>query len=159
MKQVFLFLLLTLCVNLFTNAQDAPAAELPKFEPGKDSAIIVIYRGGQFAGAAANWAMFLNGTKMCKLSNNKYMYLKVAPGKHTISSKIGGVEVFKKETTIDIDATAGNTYYIACTIKQSIMRARLELTEVTKSTADKQMAKLSLDNCQAGIDDKEQPAQ
>lgn len=115
-------------------------------------ATIYIYRGGQFTGAAANWALFVDGKKICKLSNNKFIKVTVPAGKHLITSKIGGVELFKKETAIEIEAEAGKSYYVACTVKQSIMRARMEFMEVTKSTADKQMEGMSLDNCQESID-------
>lgn len=117
-----------------------------------EMATIYIYRGGQFTGAAANWALFVDGKKICKLSNNKFIKVTVPAGKRVITSKIGGVEVFKKETLIEIEAEAGKSYYVACTVKQSIMRARMEFMEVTKSTADKQMEGMSLDNCQENID-------
>ncbi|MGZ8557078.1 MAG: DUF2846 domain-containing protein [Chitinophagaceae bacterium] len=107
-----------------------------------------VYRVGQFSGAAANWAVFLDDEKKCKLSNNKYMLLAVTPGKHKISAKVGGASLLKKETEVEIDAEAGGSYYIACNVKQSITRARLELIEVTKGTANKQMEKMSLDKCQ-----------
>ena len=121
--------------------------------PG-DSTYIYIYRTGQFNGAAANWAIFVDGQKMCKLSNNRFMRLAVAPGKHTISAKIGGAQLFKKETDVEIEAETGGSYYVACNIKQSITRARLEMLEVTKSTANKQMEGMALDNCQEKIDGK-----
>ena len=116
--------------------------------PVADQATIYIYRTGQFMGSTANWAMFVDEKKICKLSNNKYIKVMVDKGKHTISSKQGGVSIMKKEMEIEIDAEPGKSYYIACNVKTSITRARLEMLEVTKSTADKQMEKLSLDNCQ-----------
>ena len=117
-----------------------------------ETATIYVYRGGQAMGAAANWSVFVDEKKLCKLSNNKFMKIEVAPGKHVVTAKIGGVELFKKETEVEIDAEAGKTYYIACNVKSSVMRARLEMLEVTKSTGEKQMVKMTLDNCQEGID-------
>ena len=113
-----------------------------------DTTYIYVYRVGQLSGAAANWAVFLDEEKKCKLSNNKYMRLVVTPGKHKISAKVGGAALLKKETEVEIEAEAGGSYYIACNVKQSITRARLELIEVTKGTANKQMEKMSLDKCQ-----------
>ena len=118
-----------------------------------DEATIYVYRAGQLTGAGNNWAMYLDGKKICKLSNNKFMKLTVSKGKHSITSQIGGVGLFKKETEIEIDAEAGGSYYVACNIKQSITRSRLEMLEVTKSTAEKQMKDMSLDNCQESIDE------
>ncbi|HZH96136.1 MAG TPA: DUF2846 domain-containing protein [Flavisolibacter sp.] len=117
-----------------------------------EKATIYVYRGGQLSGALSNWALFVNEKKMCKLSNNKFMKLEVEPGKHLISAKVGGVQILKKETEIEIDAEGGKSYYIACNVKTSITRQRMELMEVTKSTADKQMQKMSLDNCQESVD-------
>ena len=118
-----------------------------------DEATIYIYRTGQFTGAGSNWAMYLDGKKICKLSNNKFIKLTVAKGKHSITSQVGGVGLFKKETEIEIEAEGGGNYYVACNIKQSITRARLEMLEVTKSTAEKQMKNMALDNCQEAIDE------
>ncbi len=120
--------------------------------PDGDTTYIYIYRVGQWGAAGANWAVFLDDEKKCKLSNNKYMRLTVTPGKHTISTKVGGAGLFKKETEIEIDAEAGGTYYVACNVKQSITRVRMEMVEVTKNSAAKQMEKMKLDNCQESLD-------
>jgi hypothetical protein len=126
-------------------------AAKPKDEP--KTATIYIYRTGQFMAAGNNWSMFVDDKKVCKLSNNKYMQITVPVGKHSISAKVGGVQMFKKETVIDIDAEAGGTYYIACNVKSSITRARLEMLEVTKSTAEKQLKDMKVDNCQEEIEE------
>ena len=123
--------------------------------PGDEDAVIYIYRVGQFSGAGANWAMFVDEQKICKLSNNKFMKVTVKPGKHTISSRVGGVGVFKKETELEVETEAGGEYYVACNIKQSFTRVRLEMIEVTKGTGKKQMEKMTLDNCQEDIDKKD----
>ena len=44
----------------------------------------------------------------------------------------------------EIDAEAGKSYVVGCNVKQSLTRARQEMTEVTKSSADKQMEKMTL---------------
>jgi hypothetical protein len=143
MRKVLLVIILFTYLSIDTKANETL--------PG-DSAIIYIYRGGQAGGAGANWAMFVDETKLCKLSNNKFIRVVVAPGKHNISAKLGGVSILKKETELEVDAEAGGEYYVACNIKQSITRARLEMMEVTKGTGKKQMEKLTLDKCQGDID-------
>ena len=117
-------------------------------KPVEDSAFIYIYRAGQFSGSLSNWAMFVDDKRICKLSNGKFIKVYVTPGKHKVSAKIGGVDLFKKETEVEIEVEAGGTYYVACNIKQSITRARLEMIEVTKSTGQKQMEKMTVDKCQ-----------
>jgi len=128
---------------------------LKQTTPAEDMATVYIYRVGQFGAAAANWSIWTDDTKICKLSNNKFIKHQVKPGKHVYNAKVGGIGILKKETGIEIEAEAGKSYYIACNVKQSITRTRLELVEVTKSSADKQMAKMTIDNCREGIDEKE----
>jgi hypothetical protein len=123
-------------------------------KPKAATATIYIYRTGSWSGAANNWAMFVDGEKVCKLSNNRFIKVEVPAGKHRVSSKIGGIEVLKKETELEIDAEAGKSYFVACNVKQSLTRARLEMTEVTKSSADKQMEKMTLDKCQEESESK-----
>lgn len=142
MRKIFILVLLAL------NVKGLQAQDTAK------TATIYIYRGGQFTGALSNWALFVDGNKICKLSNNKFITVKVQPGKRVITSKIGGVDLSKKETMIELETEAGKAYYVACTVKQSITRARMEFMEVTKSTADKQMQGMTLDNCQEDIDKK-----
>ena len=140
MRKLICYVLLFACFSFTT----APK----KTQSLTEEATIYIYRTGQWMGSTANWSMFVDEKKICKLSNNKYIKVTVPQGKHTISSKQGGVAMMKKEMEIEIDAEAGKSYYISCNVKTSFTRARLEMLEVTKSTADKQMEKLTLDNCQ-----------
>lgn len=118
--------------------------------PADDTATLYIYRGGQFMGAMANYAVYINGQKICKLSNERYIEYHAKPGTLSIMAKNGGVEVFKKETGLELPVEAGRKYYVRGDIKASITRARMELSEVTENTAKRDMAKLTVDNCQEG---------
>jgi hypothetical protein len=151
MKKIFLLLMVVIPAITYAQSTDSTAVK-------SDKASIYIYRGGQFSGALSNWAIFLDGKKICKISNGKYLKVEVAPGKHEIEAKIGGITVMKKKTFIDIEAEAGGTYYISCVMKQSITRARLEMTEVTKNSAKRDMEKLTEDNCQNTIDKEDEEA-
>ncbi|MCG2617840.1 DUF2846 domain-containing protein [Terrimonas sp. NA20] len=147
-----MFIVLSVAATGLMSTKPTPVRTLKTVAGAADSTFIYVYRTGQFNGATANWSVFLDGEKKCKLSNNRFMKLAVAPGKHSITAKIGGVQLFKKETEVEIEAEAGGSYYIACNIKQSITRARLEMLEVTKGTANKQMEGMVLDNCQEKLD-------
>ena len=116
--------------------------------PADETATVCIYRGGQFMGSMANYAVYINGEKICKLSNERYIEYKTKPGTLNIMAKNGGVEVFKKETGLELAVEAGRTYYVRGDIKTSITRARMELSEVTENTAKRDMTKLTVDNCQ-----------
>lgn len=155
MKPTIKALLFAACFAICAAAQATEHPKAPKSSMPGDSAVIYIYRGGQFFGAGANWAMFVDEDKICKLSNNKFIRVVVKPGTRRVSSRVGGVGLFKKETEVIIEAEAGGEYYVACNIKQSFTRARLEMMEVTKGTGKKQMEKMTLDNCQEKIDEKQ----
>ena len=137
-----LFTIASALLSISSWAQSA-GAEKP------DSSFIYIYRVGQFTGSLANWTISVDDQKLCKLSNDGYIRVFVKPGKHNISATRSGVGVLKKETEVDIDAEKGNNYYVACNVKQSVVRSRLEMIEVTKATGIRQMEKLSPDNCQS----------
>jgi hypothetical protein len=150
MKKFFFVSILLLTAIMISIAGYSSGAKA-----NQDTCYIYVYRVGQFSGAGANWAVFLDDQKICKLSNNKYMRLAVTPGMHRISAKVGGVGVLKKETEVEIDVQKGQSHYIACNVKSSVIRVRLEMIEVTKSSANKQMEKMTLDNCQEEIDEKQ----
>lgn len=116
-----------------------------------DDATVYIYRGGQFFASTINYSIYINGQKICKLSNNKYIEYKAKPGKLAVTAQRGGLEVFKKETGIDVDAEAGKKYYIKGDVKSSFTRTRLEMSEVTESTAKRDMSGMTVDACQEAM--------
>ena len=140
MKNLVLFPAVVVFAALSSSFRPAP--------PVDDTATVCIYRGGQFMGALANYAVYVNGEKICKLSNERYIEYQAKPGTLNIMAKNGGVEVFKKETGLELTVEAGHKYYVRGDIKTSITRARMELSEVTENTAKRDMAKLTADNCQ-----------
>lgn len=117
-----------------------------------DFATVIIYRGGQAFALGLNYSIYANGEKICKLSNNRYIEYKAKPGRLTITAQRGGIEVFKRETGVDLDVQADKTYYVQGDVKSSVTRTRLELSEVTESTAKRSMTKMTLDNCQETSD-------
>jgi len=119
-------------------------------EVTEDTATLVFYRKGQFAGALQNYNVYVNGQKLCKISNGKYFSVQVNPGETFFTSKAGGIEVFKKKENLSIEAEAGQTYYVECNLKRSITRYRMEFTEVTVNTAKREMKRLEEDNCMTG---------
>ena len=143
--------------NLFTRCLAASlllavtAAFRPAQPAADDTATVYIYRGGQFMGALANYAVYVNGEKICKLSNERYIEYHAKPGTLNFMAKNGGIEVFKKETGLELPVEAGHKYYVRGDIKTSFTRARMELSEVTESTAKRDMAKLTVDNCQGAL--------
>ena len=125
-----------------------------KTAPDSDSSFIFIYRGGQFSGSLTNFAIWLDDTKLCKLSNGRYFKVPVKAGKHVISAKRGGVGIGKKETEVEVDAENGKSYYISCSMKSSITRVRLEMEEVVEKTGVRDISNMKVDNCQENVQDQ-----
>lgn len=143
MKKISLLVLV--CLGLLTSAFRSDSISIGETA---DFATVYIYRGGQFFGSAINYSIFANGEKICKLSNNRYIEYKAKPGKLSLTALRGGIEVFKRETGLDLEVENGKKYYVRGDQKSSITRTRLELSEVTESTAKRDMTSMSLDNCQ-----------
>ncbi|WP_420148084.1 DUF2846 domain-containing protein [Spirosoma sp.] len=141
-------LITLLCLSFISSAFRSDSVRSPKSEY---FATVYIYRGGQFFGSGINYSIFANGTKICKLSNNRYIEYKVKPGKLSLTAQNGGIEVFKKETSFDLDVEAGKKYYVRGDLKSSITRTRLEMSEVTENTARRDMNGMTVDNCQDAI--------
>ena len=166
MKQLFFVLLFISAVALSYAQLDAvkPDAKTPKpgkkINPGKPStpartgSYIIVYRGGQFASALTNYSIFIDGKRVCKLSNGRYFKYPVSPGKHEIEAKKAGVDIMKKETFINVMSSPGRNNYISCNIKTSVLRERIEMSEVVESSGRQSVNNLKEDNCQSDIGNK-----
>lgn len=143
MKTVFLLFLLVLIIIGSAFRSDSIIAE-----SSATYATVYIYRGGQFIGSGLNYAVFANGERICKLSNNRYIEYKAKPGQLSLMARNGGIEVFKKETGLDLEVEAGKKYFVKGDLKSSFTRTRLELSEVTESTAKRDMNGMTVDACQ-----------
>lgn len=122
------------------------AAGMNAFAQEKQS-YLYVYRGGQFGSALTNFSIFVDGKKICKLSNDKYFKIPLSPGKHEIEAKKSGMDLGKKETFISFIVEAGKDNYISCTVKRSITRARLEMTEVVPSNGIREIESMKEDKC------------
>jgi hypothetical protein len=111
-----------------------------------DSATVIFYRGGQFAGATINFTIRANGIELCRLSNNRYMIYKTAPKKCIFTNVAGGLNIPDKES-LEMDLEGGKMYFVQCDLKVSFFAQRMEMTEVTESTAKRKLAGTLPDNC------------
>ncbi len=142
---------LTIGTPVFTQSDGEGAGPVVTSSEGK--AKLIIYRDKQFAGSTLNFALYINDVKLCKLSNNRYIEWEVDPGEVVINAKRGGIEAFKKTTEIKLNAQAGGIYYIRCDLQSSLMRTRMEMSEVTENTATRDMAEMQKDDCQENMED------
>lgn len=112
-------------------------------------ATVYVYRSGEFFAGGLNYSIFANGEKICKLSNGRYLTYQARPGTVRLTAHRGGVELLKRETELALLVEAGKRYYVRCDVKSSVMRTRLEMAEVEENTGQRDLAKLSPDNCQS----------
>jgi len=111
---------------------------------------IKVYRGGQFFGAGVNFNIIANGGKICKLSNKSFIEFQISAGNIVLNAERSGVEDLKKNSGITLETKVGETYYVRCDVNYSITHTRLKMSEVTKSTADRDMIDMTKSNCQLG---------
>jgi len=173
MKQLF-FVLLFITASVFSYAQLDVIKPAPKtakkttppkkkvnpvkpvnpvnpVKPANTSCYIVVFRGGQFASSLTNYSIFIDGRMVCKLSNDRFFKYPVSPGKHEIEARKSGVDIMKKETHTSIIAQAGKNNYISCNIKASLLKQRLEMSEVVESNGRQSINNMKEDNCQSEI--------
>lgn len=118
----------------------------------QEQSYIYIYRGGQWSGSLTNFSVYLDGKKICKLSNGKYIKVPVSPGVHELEAKKSGLDIAKKQTSLSVEVEAGKSHYVSCTMKSSITRVRMEMTEVVPSNGKRDLEKMKEDNCSENID-------
>jgi len=99
---------------------------LPDAPAGK--AQVVFYRGSSLAGAAIPCTIFgENGGAITTMYRGKYTRVAVDPGPHAYAAKGDAVK---------INAEAGQTYYVSCSIGMGIMagRAHVHLSNADEFT-------------------------
>jgi Protein of unknown function (DUF2846) len=111
-----------------------------------DSATVIFYRGGQLWRALVNFTIRANGVELCRLSNKRYMVYKTTPQKCTFTNVAGGLSIPDKEK-LEIDLEGGKMYFVQCDVKSGFITDRMEMTEVTESTAKRKLAGTLPDNC------------
>jgi hypothetical protein len=131
-------------VMLFANVLYGQEFTLKSTSP--DSATVIFYRGGQLWRALVNFTIRANGKELCRLSNNRYMIYKFAPEKCTFTSVAGGLNIPDKEK-LEMELEGGKMYYVQCDLKSSLFTDRMEMTEVTESTAKRKLLGTLPDNC------------
>jgi hypothetical protein len=140
MKKIFTLSAIMLLANVIY------AQEFTLKSTSPDSATVIFYRGGQFAGATLNFTIRANGTELCRLSNNRYMIYKTTPKKCVFTNVAGGLNIPDKES-LEMDLEGGKVYFVQCDLKMSFFAQRMEMTEVTESTAKRKLAGALPDNC------------
>ena len=137
-------MLLVVIAMAFTNVMYGQEFTLKSTSP--DSATVIFYRGGQLWRALVNFTIRANGQELCRLSNNRYMIYKSAPGKCTFTNVAGGLNIPDKEK-LEMELEGGKMYFVQCDLKSGFFTDRMEMTEVTESTAKRKLSGTLPDNC------------
>lgn len=104
-----------------TPADPAPAAGAGS-APAAGTATVVFFRPSRFVGAAVGFIVREDQAELGKLRNGKYFILHVPPGRHEY------VVHSEAKDTLNIDAEAGETYYIQGSLGMGIMVGRPNLS-------------------------------
>ncbi len=132
-----------LVVALLTGCASVPMAppaadqQAKQFQVARDQAKIYVYRN-ETLGAALKMPLTLNGKSVGETGPKTYYVFDVAPGKYTLTSQ-------GSESTITVDATAGNIYYVWQEVKMGLMSggSMLQLVDAAKGQAGVKESKLA----------------
>jgi hypothetical protein len=146
MKSLLSIVMLPVVALLFAAQPHDGLPSTSKNAMAADSATVYFYRGKQFSASLVNYVLLANDKEICRLSVKRYVVYKGLPGKVYFTSREGGLAIPKKEQ-LELDLEAGKSYYVQCDVKTGLVTTRMEMTEVTESTAKKKMEGLQPDNC------------
>jgi hypothetical protein len=107
---------------------DLAAKQFQSPKPGQ--AALYVYRNEAF-GAAARMSVLLDGQHVGDTASRSFLLVPVAPGKHQLVSKA------ENESTLELDAKAGDTYFVWQEVKMGAFspRSKLQLVDEAKGKA------------------------
>ncbi len=129
----------------------SPVNPVNPVKPENTGSYIIVFRGGQLSSALNNYNIFIDGRKVCALSNGKYFRYPVSPGKHEIEAKKAGLDLAKKESFASVVSSPGRNIYISFNIKKTLLREKFELNEINQGPGSQLVNNLREDNCQGDI--------
>ncbi len=128
-KAIFAALLLSAlagCASVPMANNDLDAAA-KTFATTPDKATIYVYRNETF-GAAIAMKVAIDGEHVGTTAANTYLLLMVEPGRHQVAS------LAENTSTVDIDARAGQNYFLWQEVKMGVWSAgsKLQLVDAAK---------------------------
>ena len=112
-------------------------AKAKTFATTPSLANLYVYRN-ESMGAAIRMAVELDGKEIGKTAANTYLIASVSPGKHSLVSKA------ENDSSLDINAEAGQNYYVWQEVKMGLLSARskLQLVDAAQGQAGVRETKL-----------------
>jgi hypothetical protein len=95
---------------------------------------IIIYRENSFYGSAIIYKVFANDSLLTRIKNNSFFVYNCFPGKYTLNINNN------PESTIEINAEEGKTYYLRLWINMGFWTSRPELVKMDSELASKRVS-------------------
>lgn len=99
-------------------------------------ATVCFYRTSSLIGAAIHPSLFIDDANVGSLGRGQKFTYTVSPGKHHIHSTA-------KDSGIDLDAKAGETYYVRLNLKMGFLKGIGTVTLVNSQQGESELAKAS----------------
>lgn len=99
-------------------------------------ATVCFYRSSSLVGAAIHPSLFIDDANIGSLGRGQKFTYTVSPGKHRIRSTA-------KDSGIDLDAKAGETYYVRLNLKMGFLKGRGTVTLMNSQQGENELAKAS----------------
>ena len=124
------------CVKMPLRADYVEEKVPPVITPDDQSAVVYFMREWAFGGGGVSYFIHEDMQKIGLLKAGSYFIHRAIPGKHTYSAET------EARSSVTLDVKAGQTYYVEGGIGMGFWAGRPQLTEVTKSVADKLLPEL-----------------
>jgi hypothetical protein len=118
------------CASVPMAAADQDAKAKAFAQPTTGESNLYIYRNETF-GAAIKMPLLLDGTSVGDTGPHTYVFKTISAGDHIITSK------GEKDTTLEVNAGAGKTYFVWQEMKMGAFAARSALHLVDQPTGEK----------------------
>jgi hypothetical protein len=140
---------LILTLVILVSAASAIAQQDPPGLPDTvNNARIYVIRSTGFTGSAVNMRVWVDSTVYCKIKNNRYAVIYVAPGSHSFYANTWDASKPKEKLALKMEVEAGKTYYLSMRIKEGFFGNDMFVEEITTNTATPMLQKYkAVDKC------------
>jgi hypothetical protein len=114
MRKLTILALAVCFFGLAASAQE-PAADSQATDAKASKATVYVYRYKQFVGSALSPSVWCDETELARMENGRYFTVTLDPGKHNLSSN-------DKQSGIELDAKAGQEYFVRVEIATGMMK-------------------------------------
>ena len=128
MRRTIQLLFAILLCGFFALAQEQPAPAPQTADTTSSKATVYVYRYKQFVGSALAPSVYCDGTELARMENGRYFTATLPAGKHSFTSN-------DKQSGIDLDAKAGEEYFIRLEIAPGFAKGHGRLILVPREQA------------------------